>query len=322
MAKPLKQWKSYTQQLQLLESRGMIVTDNAKALNYLERVGYYRLSGYWYPFRQIDVQASKAQNKPIRKNEFVQQSNFENIVDLYIFDKKLRLLALDALERIELAVRVDVAHLLGKRDRNAHQIADCLHGNFTKKLIKNGKNAGKTEHAVWLEKYNALLYQARREPFIEHHKKHYEGCVPVWVAIEIWDFGLLSRMYSGLKYQDQQCIAEKYNIKSGEIFAKWLRSLNFVRNVAAHHSRLWNINILELSPQVDNWQPMNNARPFFYFCIIQHLLKRICPNSTWSERFKQLLAEFPQIGNGMITLGDFGIAQEDCQEWELWQIRK
>ena len=87
MAKPLKQWKSYTQQLQLLESRGMIVTDNAKALNYLERVGYYRLSGYWYPFRQIDVQASKAQNKPIRKNEFVQQSNFENIVDLYIFDK-------------------------------------------------------------------------------------------------------------------------------------------------------------------------------------------------------------------------------------------
>ena len=85
MAKPLKQWKSYTQQLQLLESRGMIVTDNAKALNYLERVGYYRLSGYWYPFRQIDVQASKAQNKPIRKNEFVQQSNFENIVDLYIF---------------------------------------------------------------------------------------------------------------------------------------------------------------------------------------------------------------------------------------------
>lgn len=54
----------------------------------------------------------------------------------------------------------------------------------------------------------------------------------------------------------------------------------------------------------------------------QHLLKRICPNSTWSERFKQLLAEFPQIGNGMITLGDFGIAQEDWQEWELWQIRK
>ncbi len=78
MAKPLKQWKSYTQQLQLLESRGMIVTDNAKALNYLERVGYYRLSGYWYPFRQIDVQASIAQNKPIRKNEFVQQSNFES----------------------------------------------------------------------------------------------------------------------------------------------------------------------------------------------------------------------------------------------------
>lgn len=322
MSKPLKQWKSYTEQLQLLESRGLIVTDKAKALDYLERIGYYRLSGYWYPFRQIDIEASKDQNKPIRKNEFVQQSYFENIIDLYIFDKKLRLLALDALERIELAVRVDVAHVLGKRNNNAHQMEDCLHGNFTKKIIKKGKNAGKTEHKVWLEKYQSLIYQARREPFIEHHKKHYDGCVPVWVAIEIWDFGLLSRIYAGLKYEDQQLIAAKYNVASGEILEKWLRSLNFVRNVCAHHSRLWNINILELSPQVQDWQRMNTSRPFFYFCIIQHLLKRICPNSTWSERFKQLLREFPQIQNRMITLNDLGVTQENWQEWELWQARK
>jgi len=322
MTKPLKQWKSYSEQLQLLEDRGLLVTDREKALNYLEKIGYYRLSGYWYPFRQIDKVASQQENRPIRKNDFMAESSFENIVDLYIFDKKLRLLALDALERIEMALRVDIAHLLGKRDSNAHQVADCLHGNFTKRLIKKGKNAGKTEHDVWLEKYRVLLYQSRREPFIEHHKKQYDGCVPVWVAIEIWDFGLLSRMYSGLKHQDQQFIAEKYNTESGEVFSKWLKSLNFVRNVSAHHSRLWNINILELSPPVQHWQDMNTARPFFYFCIIQHLLKKICPHSTWSERFKQLLAEFPQVQNDIINLEDFGAVQEDWQKWDLWHVRK
>ena len=100
----------------------------------------------WYPLRAIDPVASMAQGKAVRLDSFVQGCCFEDVVRLYVFDKKLRLLALDALERIEMAVRVDVAHLLGQRDSRAHENPACLHGNFTKKVITRGADAGKTQH--------------------------------------------------------------------------------------------------------------------------------------------------------------------------------
>nr|WP_216819616.1 Abi family protein [Paenalcaligenes hominis] len=120
----------------------MQVEDEEAALRYLARIGYYRLSGYWYPMRVIDKVASEQEKRPVRLDRFVEGSRFEDVVKLYIFDAKLRLLALDALERIELAVRVDVAHLLGKYDSCAHKNPNCLHGNFTKKTLKKelGKN--------------------------------------------------------------------------------------------------------------------------------------------------------------------------------------
>lgn len=86
---------------------------------------------------------------PVRLDEFVPGSRFEDVVKLYVFDKKLRLLAMDALERIEMAVRVDVAYLLGKRDPCAYENPDCLDGNFTKKVMRRGPDAGRTGHAVW-----------------------------------------------------------------------------------------------------------------------------------------------------------------------------
>jgi abortive infection bacteriophage resistance protein len=100
----------------------------------------------------IDREASAQAQRPVRRDTFVAGSRFEDVVRLYVFDKKLRLLALDALERIEMAVRVDVAHLLGKRDACAHEHLDCLHGNFARRTIGRGMNAGKTEHQLWLEK--------------------------------------------------------------------------------------------------------------------------------------------------------------------------
>lgn len=141
--KPLKPWMSFVDQLTQLEQRGMAVEDRAAALDYLERIGYYRLSGYWYPMRAIDMTATLAQGQAVRTNAFVDGTRFEDAVRLYVFDKKLRLLALDALERIELAVRVDVAHLLGQRDPKAHESPACLHGNFAKKVITKGPDTGK-----------------------------------------------------------------------------------------------------------------------------------------------------------------------------------
>lgn len=313
----LKPWKSLEEQLALLKVRGLQVDNDVAALNYLARIGYYRLSGYWYPLREMDRVASVQQKKPVRKDIFVSDSHFEDIVRLYVFDKKLRLLALDALERIEMALRVDVAHLLGEKDPCAHENPECLHGNFAKKRIGKGSNKGKTHHQLWLDKYHSLLHRARREPFVQHHNTRYSSHLPVWVAIEVWDFGLLSRLFDGMKYADKNQIARKYGLDDGQALAQWLRSLNFIRNVSAHHSRLWNINVLELSPLPGTWPQMKNTRPFMYFAMMAQLLGVICPNSSWLQRFVELLHGYPISGNRVLALEDFGV----CDHWEQWLLR-
>lgn len=319
MPNHLKPWKSLNDQLTLLQQRGMAVDDPVAAKSYLERLGYYRLSGYWYPFRQLDPVQTANTPIPRRLDSFVEGSHFADVVQLYVFDKKLRLLAMDALERIEMAIRVDIAHLLGKVDPYAHENPKCLHGHFSKKIQTRGPARGRTEHDLWLDKYRSHLRRSRREPFVEHYQSNY-GRLPIWVAVEVWDFGMMSKLYAGMKIADRDFIAAKYGAVDGSTFASWLRSLNFIRNVSAHHSRLWNINVLERSPvpvDASYWQGMNNARPFFYFCLMQAMLQVICPNSSWHQRLFDVMAEFPMSSTGVIKIEDFGAVQ-GWQAWGLW----
>ncbi len=106
-----KLWKSYDEQLEILKSRGLQIDDEKNALGYLRSIGYYRLSGYFYSFRQFDPQ-----NPNSRLDRFITDTRFGDVKSLYMFDKKLRQLALDALERIEVALRVNIAHTLGQYD--------------------------------------------------------------------------------------------------------------------------------------------------------------------------------------------------------------
>ena len=309
-------WKSYTDQLQILKDRGLLVGDDASAVIDLERIGYYCLSGYWYPFRRLKAQPA---GLSFREDDFIAGSKFEDAVALYVFDKNLRLLALDALERVERAIRVDVAHLLGAQDCFAQHNPALFHGNFAKRIIANGWNAGKTEHQLWLERYESLLRQNQRQPFVAHNLAKHQ-MLPIWVAVEILDFGALSRLFAGMQFNDKQVVAAKYGLARGQELEQSLRSLNLIRNVAAHHSRLWNMNILELSPvpQYDAiWQKLHNARPFMYFCIIQKLMREISPTSGWGGRFKALVSAFPEPGNKAVTGTDFGLVA-GWEQWQLW----
>ncbi len=309
---PAKQWKSFSDQLILLKSRGLIIEDEPAALDYLERIGYYRLSGYWYPFRKMKPQPL---GKSFRDDDFITGSRFQEAVELYIFDKKLRLLALDALERIEMAVRVDVAHTLGKHGSTAHHDSHNFNGNFVNKI----RRTGKTGFQEWHEKYNQLEHRSRNEDFVSHNKKAY-GKLPIWVAIEIFDFGCLSRLFAGMKHEDKQTIALKYGL-SPTSFGSLLRSLSYIRNVSAHHSRLWNLNVVEeaKNPKLDStWAGLNTNRPFFYFCAMQLILKVICSNSKWNERLLQHLKTFPTISAQTARIEDFGVNTE-LQSWDLWK---
>lgn len=311
MAQPIKTWKSYSDQVQQLQQRGLIITDQTKAMSYLERIGYYRLSGYWYPFRQVDPTTQKKQDT------FITGCQFEDAVQLYIFDKKLRLLLLDAIERIEMAIRVDIAYCLGKLSPLAHLNPLSFHGGFSK---TTARNKSQTDYQSWLIRYEETIRRNRKTAFVQHHVQKYSGQLPIWVAIEIWDFGMMSTLFAGMKRVHQDQIAQKYAVTDGKEFARWLRSFNHLRNIAAHHSRLWNANIVDRSsvPITLAGYPLNNAKPFLYLCLIKQLLDVICPNSQWGERLKQLYLDFPLKNHMVVDLIDTGIIS-GWEDWELWK---
>lgn len=320
MGKEIKPWLSLDDQVSQLISRNMLVSDIEKAKSYLSRIGYYRLSGYWYPFRKFQITGEG------RQNTFLDDTEFKHIIKLYVFDKNLRLLALDAVERIEMAVRTDISYILGERDARAHEIPKHLHGNFTKRpaypyeKIRRGRHSTKSQHHMWLDKYDQMVNRAMKQDFVSHNLEKYDY-LPVWAAVEILDFRSMSMLYSGLKHEDAEKISKKYNCASKKEFETWLRSLNHIRNIVAHHARLWNANIVDRAtiPNTDtHWTALskNKEKPFVYFCLMQHMLKIICPNSTWGLRLLELLKSFPDVSNASISLQDFGYI--NCEKWDLW----
>nr|WP_257033262.1 Abi family protein [Pigmentiphaga litoralis] len=138
--------------------------------------------------------------------------------------------------------------------------------------------------------------------------------LPIWVSVELWDFGMLSTFFKGMKVVDQSAIAARYGIPDWQLLQSWLRSLNFVRNVAAHHSRLWNKNLIDqpklpkagAMPDFDAviGVPDVTTRLFVVLCITLHLLRAVCPNSSWPKRLRQELMAFPTIQG--LSVADMG----------------
>nr|WP_182263112.1 Abi family protein [Rhodococcus sp. UFZ-B548] len=122
-----KPFKTIEEQRELLQSRGMTISDTTAAERWLHSIGYYRLSGYWYPHR---IRNQPAGSTPVIEDHFTPGTSFEQILDLYEFDRKLKLLVLDAIERIEVAMRLRVGHTLGRRGAFAHTDPNALSTEF------------------------------------------------------------------------------------------------------------------------------------------------------------------------------------------------
>jgi abortive infection bacteriophage resistance protein len=301
-----KPYLSIPDQLALIESRGMIVSDRAKATEVLHRIGYYRLSGYWYPFRE-PVHSPIGQ---IIGDHFRSGTELSTVIDLYIFDKKLRLLMLDAFERIEIALRVQIPLTLGKRGPLAHRDPAELHGNFARRTDPAAK---KVLHQIWLQRTDDS-FNASREEFAKHFRKKYAGeHPPIWIACEAWDFGALSYLYSGLQHSDATEIAAEYGL-TAEILGSWIRTINVARNVCAHHSRLWNKPV----PTQPKW-PLPNSIPdlshiaanthsltraYGIAVLTRFLLRQTSPTTSWSHRLKELCDTFPN--SPIVTLAAAG----------------
>lgn len=307
-----KPFRPIPDQIALLQSRGMIVSDPVKASKSLERIGYYRLSGYFYPFRKQKIEKEEKGRKSFHVlDDFQDRTDFAKVVELYVFDKKLRILVLDALERVEIAIRVDIAMLLGSRSPTAHREAAHVHGNFSR--ISPGKHV--SGHQLWLDRLDAVVKDSKEE-FVRHFNRTYLPPLPIWVAIETWDFGLLSVFVSGMRWDDLSTLCEKYKIPRPHLMQSWLRTLNHVRNICAHHCRLWNKALVDHParpaykemPLHDHWAVNEHSctRVYSTLAILRHFLKTLHPTSSWPDRVKAHVATFPVLENPNISLRNAG----------------
>lgn len=313
--RPLKPHKSFAEQLHILKARGLHVADDTAALALLQRLGYYRLSGYFYPLRK-----TRPVGQPGRMDEFQPGASLELVADLAEFDKRLRLLTLYAIESVELAVRVAIAHHLGKFDPEAHLNPRLLDGRFTQPAHDGGPSA----HQQWLDRHQKLLEDSR-EDFVAHHLKDYSGRLPLWAAIELWDFGLMSRFFAGMSFRDRNKLVVAFGAVDGEVLKSWLRTFNFLRNVAAHHSRLWNRTLPEIPhlPPLERcrWLAPVHATPdarhklFGALSCLAVMMKTIAPQPLWSQRLVTHLHTFPQTPLLSLRMAGFPEGWESTALW-------
>ena len=315
-----KPYLAVPDQLALLESRGLVVTDRQKAEHYLAKIGYYRLSGYFYVFRKSIV--SKDGKSTEILDQFKENVAFDDILALYVFDKRLRLILLDAIERIEVALRVDVALQLGMHDSKAHLDRRYLHSSFSQ--IVEGYSTSQFQD--WERKFRKA-FNSSRDDFVMHFKAKYPRCdLPIWMATELWDFGMLSRYIHNMKDVYKEPIAHTYGLQNNKLLVSWLHSINDVRNICAHHGRLWNRVMATkpryprdkeapiLIPIITNAVPSN--RIFATICIIQYFMRLISPNSNWHRRLIDLISKFPESPYVNSTM--MGV-KDEWQDWPLWK---
>ena len=210
---------------------------------------------------------------------------------------------MDALESVEVAMRVELSLCLGRKGAFAYLNPAELDSDFSR-----WPKSGSPEYISWVSKMSQMVGRSKEE-FVSHFKDKYELPMPIWEACELWDFGMMSRLYSGLKAPDKQTIATRLEVANGGLLESWLRALNVVRNIVAHHARLWN-RLLGVSPTLPRRGLMppfdvlprhTNKRIYSILCILAHFLKVINPNSGWRARVVALVDKFPPMPHARLS---------------------
>jgi len=313
-----------------MESRGLVIQDRDQATFDLRNIGYYRLCGYTYSWRVRKPGHREGIDTPAE--EFVAGHTFEEAVALYSFDRRLRILLLDALERFEVACRVRVAYQIGKRGPLAYLSPEHLDPSSGKpawRQTQEGEQAAilsLTRLEAFIER-NQELFQSSSEPFAQHVQRRYEGTPPIWIAVELWDFGLLSHFYPLMQLEDRKFIADEFGCPTPKQMVSWIRTLNHLRNVCAHHSRLYrkslvdkpSIRDLRRIPELAHTADLPDQRKSKVYptlAIVLYLLKGIQPDSVWPRALKRLLESFPAVYGS--SLSDYGFP-EGWYDIPLWQ---
>lgn len=331
MSEPYKKpFLTVPEQILHLRDHGMIIDDPAQASMLLRNVGYYRLSGYSYIFRERD--RSEEASSDARLSEFTSGTTLERVNAIYQFDRGLRRLVFDAIERIEVALRFSIGHVLGQSHAFAHRDPLALHSKFTR-LEGTEENL---QYSRWLDSNHAgwlrdLDREERRsqEAFVVHFNTKYGNPLPVWVVTEILSFGTLGRLYSGLNQAHRERIAEDLlvlnAVPSGDstTLTNWLNHIRYVRNTCAHHARLWNRNIsikLNAPTSIPDLQhlapPERRDKIYGTLAVLAFLLGRLEPENKWRKEITEYITAGLSLTNQSHKSMGF---PDDWADLDIWK---
>lgn len=295
---------TYEQQLELLKQRGLVVANEAFALHVLEHHNYYRLSAYRFSF-----------TVPGEPDRFQPGTTFEQIWDLYHFDRTLRQLVLEGCKRVEISTRARLAYEIGHR---LGPLAYLEGEHFSNPLF----------HAGTLAKIEGEMTRSG-EAFLNHHRRTLGmNWPPIWVVVEVASFGSVSRILAKLKAPAiRQAVADTYGLDE-KTFCSLFHHLAVLRNTAAHHSRLWNRQFT-FTMQIPRKKPAHlfpnfNITPtplgnpkergiYNSLVLLVHLVEVIEPQSLWPRRLAEHLASLPAFLSQEMEL------PPDWRTRPLWQ---
>lgn len=285
--------------IQQLRERGLSIVDEHLAKHYLEHVSYYRLAGYWWP-----MQSDKTEHK------FKEHSKFEDVVALYNFDRELRILLFDVIEKIEISLRTKLIYHL------SHEFDPWW---FQNTIIFQDTGA-------LIETLASIKEEVDRSKdiFIKEHRKKYKDDLrfpPAWKTLELTSFGSLSKLYGNLKntIKSKDIIAQELGAVNHTYLPSWLQSIAQIRNYCAHHSRLWNKNLPGtpklLSKPPYHWVadvPTDTTKLYIHLCILRYLVNIVAPENSFSIKLQEILKKYPSVDPNALGM------KPDWQNEPLW----
>lgn len=319
---------SVEQQLELLKQRGLQVANDDRAMRFLEVVTLFRLSPYMRPFQQQGPE-----------HTFKPGSTLKAVVDIYRFDGSLRRISMDAIERVEVAMRATISnHMCPKYGPD--WIADASvfsssysHDNLLRPLRdqlnrernKLGREIDRIKKSSQVDEVQQQRIENRtRDNYFRFYGSTYAHpeLPPAWAVLEELSLGTVSTLFNAIgKSVDKKAIASRFNLPF-EVLASWLHTLTFIRNCCAHHSRLWNRE-LSIRPSLpkewivpnapSDW-PQPKQRLYIVLTMLAYLTDLISPDGQWKLRLAEIM---DQQEPGYLRLMGFPDHWKRQQQWCL-----
>ncbi len=285
------------EQIDLLIKRGLQVEDINSAVDIIKRIGYYHLSSYMRFFQCDD------------EHNFVNNVEFSKIANLYNFDKELRHITFKAIEQIEIAYRAAISNIMCKQFGSHWFYNENLYISDLVPLRSTDEEQVSQQQQVLNTIQSEIKKKKKKdneyaETFIKKYYEKYSEpkLPPFWMAVETFTIGSLHRIYYSLKDCYKKQIIEYLGFSSDATFialySNWLQPICMVRNICAHHSRLFN-RIFKIKAkqhnQIAEFKNVSNNRFYYISMIINYYLKTMFADSSFETDIINLFNRYPSI---------------------------